>query len=84
MIDLGRHDVVHENAGHPALLPLCTDGPTDAVGDDADRRTGLLEETVARCGPDGGAERLAEAVLAACVPGGLRDDVAVLAVHLAG
>ena len=67
-----------------SLLLLYTDGLTDVAGEDADMRTRLLEETVVRCGAADGVERLVDAVLAACVPDGLRDDVAVLAVRMSG
>jgi PAS domain S-box-containing protein len=64
------------------LLLLYTDGLTDVVGEDADKRTALLERTVAELPADAPADDVVERVLEACSPRRLRDDVALLAVRL--
>jgi PAS domain S-box-containing protein len=64
------------------LLVLYTDGLTDTVGEDADKRTALLERTVAELPPDAAADDVVERVLEVCSPPRLRDDVALLAVRL--
>ena len=65
-----------------SLLLLYTDGLTDVAGQDADERTALLERTVAAGPPGADAETVVDAVLAACLPEPLRDDVALLALRL--
>jgi serine phosphatase RsbU (regulator of sigma subunit) len=65
-------------------LLLYTDGLTDIAGEDADARTGLLERTFASLKPASEPDDVVEEVLHACVPEGLRDDVALLAVRLDG
>ncbi|OJY44143.1 MAG: hypothetical protein BGP03_07355 [Pseudonocardia sp. 73-21] len=65
-----------------SILLLYTDGITDIAGEDADERTDLLERTVAHLEPGTDAESVVEEVLRVCVPDGLRDDVALLAVRL--
>ena len=65
-----------------SLVLLYTDGLTDVAGYDADERTALLERTVAAAPPDASAQTVVDAVLAACVPEHLTDDVALLAVRL--
>jgi PAS domain S-box-containing protein len=67
-----------------SILLLYTDGLTDVAGEDADERTELVESTLARMAPGSDAEDVVDAVLAACVPGELRDDVALLVVRLDG
>ena len=64
------------------LLVLYTDGLTDIVGEDADKRTALLERTVAEMPPGAAAADVVERVLEVCSPPRLRDDVALLAVRL--
>ena len=65
-----------------SLLLLYTDGLTDIAGYDADERTALVERTVAAAAPGASAESVVEAVLAACLPEHLDDDVALLAVRV--
>jgi len=65
-----------------SILVLHTDGITDIAGEDADERTDLLERTVAGLEPGSDAEHVVEEILRACVPDGLRDDVALLAIRL--
>ena len=67
-----------------SLLLLYTDGFTDVAGEDADERTGILERTVAGLPSGVSAEDAAERVVAVCLPGELRDDVALLVVGLEG
>jgi len=64
------------------LLLLYTDGLTDVVGEDADKRTALLERTLAELPFGAAAEEVVERVLDVCSPQRLRDDVALLAVRL--
>jgi PAS domain S-box-containing protein len=65
-----------------SVLLLYTDGLTDVAGDDADERTALLERTVAAVPAGSSAETVVEAVLSACLPEHVVDDVALLAVRL--
>jgi GAF domain-containing protein len=65
-----------------SVLLLYTDGLTDVAGDDADERTALLERTLAAVPAGSSAEAVVEAVLTACMPEHLGDDVALLAVRL--
>jgi PAS domain S-box-containing protein len=65
-----------------SVLLLYTDGLTDVAGQDADERTALLERTVAAVPAASSAETVVEAVLAACLPEHVGDDVALLAVRL--
>jgi PAS domain S-box-containing protein len=65
-----------------SVLLLYTDGLTDVAGHDADERTALLERTVAAVPAASSAETVVEAVLAACLPEHVGDDVALLAVRL--
>jgi serine phosphatase RsbU (regulator of sigma subunit) len=65
-----------------SVLLLYTDGLTDVAGDDADERTALLERTLAAVPAGASAEAVVEAVLTACMPEHLGDDVALLAVRL--
>jgi serine phosphatase RsbU (regulator of sigma subunit) len=67
-----------------SLLLLYTDGLTDLAGQDADERTQLIERTFESMPPGSDAEDVVSAVLRACVPDRLRDDVALLAVRLDG
>ncbi len=67
-----------------SLLLLYTDGLTDVVGDDADRRTRLLERTLEELPHGAPAGDVVERVLAVCSPPRLRDDIALLAVRLDG
>lgn len=64
-----------------SLLLLYTDGLTDIAGEDPDQRTELLERTLASTSSGADAEAVVEAVLAACSPPRLRDDVALLALR---
>jgi serine phosphatase RsbU (regulator of sigma subunit) len=77
----GRSDAALPMAPGSVLL-LYTDGLTDAVGEDADERTELLERTVAGMPAGADAEDVVERVLQVCAPAELRDDVALLAVRL--
>ena len=65
-----------------SLLLLYTDGLTDVAGEDADKRTALLERTLAElpCGTP--ADDVVDRVLEACGPSQPRDDIALLAVRL--
>jgi PAS domain S-box-containing protein len=65
-----------------SILLLYTDGLTDMAGHDADERTALLERTLAAVPAGSTAETVVEAVLGACLPAHLTDDVALLAVRL--
>jgi PAS domain S-box-containing protein len=65
-----------------ALLLLYTDGLTDIAGEDADKRTALLERTLAELPPGAAADDVVERVLEVCSPPQLRDDIALLAVRL--
>jgi PAS domain S-box-containing protein len=65
-----------------SLLLLYTDGLTDVAGYDADERTALVERTLAAVAPGASAQTVVDAVLAACVPEHVRDDVALLVVRL--
>jgi serine phosphatase RsbU (regulator of sigma subunit) len=93
MIGAVRHLGRPEGVGHTeaevrcapgSVLVLYTDGFTDVAGEDADRRAELLESTVAQLPPGAAAEEAVEAVVAACLPEELRDDVALLVVRLDG
>jgi serine phosphatase RsbU (regulator of sigma subunit) len=64
-----------------ALLVLYTDGLTDVPGEDADKRTALLERTLAELPCDAAADDVVERVLEACSPQQQRDDIALLAVR---
>jgi PAS domain S-box-containing protein len=64
------------------LILLYTDGLTDIAGEDADKRTALLEQTLARLPIDAAADDVVDRVLEVCSPRRLRDDVALLAVRL--
>jgi PAS domain S-box-containing protein len=65
-----------------SVLLLYTDGLTDMAGVDADERTALLERTLAGVPTGSSAETVVAAVLGACMPEHLSDDVALLAVRL--
>ncbi|WP_214401990.1 SpoIIE family protein phosphatase [Pseudonocardia lacus] len=78
---VGREDAAVPMAPGSTLF-LYTDGLTDAVGEDADERTELLERTVAGMSAGADAEDVVEQVLRVCTPAELRDDVALLAVRL--
>ena len=87
--DLGRpegvgHTEAQLRSAPGTVLVLYTDGFTDVAGEDADERADLLERTVAALPPGAAAEDAVEAVVGACLPGQLRDDVALLVVRLDG
>lgn len=87
--ELGRatgnvHTEAEVRCAPGAILLLYTDGFTDVVGEDADERTALLENTVAGLSPGSAAEEVVEQVVAACLPSELSDDVALLVVRLDG
>jgi PAS domain S-box-containing protein len=65
-----------------SLLFLYPDGLTDVAGHDADERVALVERTLAAVAPGASADAVVDAVLAACLPQHLGDDVALLAVRL--
>ena len=77
----GRSEAVVPCAPGSILL-LYTDGITDIAGEDADERTALLEGTFAAMKPGADPENVVEEVRRTCVPDGLCDDVALLAVRL--
>lgn len=67
-----------------SLLVFYTDGLTDIVGEDADERTLLIEETVAGLPRDADPETVVERTLEVCLPEQLGDDIALLAIRLMG
>ncbi|MCX6464470.1 MAG: SpoIIE family protein phosphatase [Pseudonocardiales bacterium] len=67
-----------------SMVLLYTDGLTDMAGSDADERTALLERTLAELPSGTDAETAVDRVLTACAPHRLRDDVALLAIRIAG
>ncbi|MFP5022707.1 SpoIIE family protein phosphatase [Pseudonocardia phyllosphaerae] len=64
------------------LVVFYTDGLTDIVGEDADARTTLLEETLAGLPVGADPETVVERLLEVCLPERLDDDVALLAVRV--
>jgi PAS domain S-box-containing protein len=78
----GRGDAVEFCEPGSALL-FYTDGLTDVPGHDSADRTELLRDTVAGA-EQGDMERLCDLVLDAMASPDVRDDVALLAVHLDG
>ncbi|MBW0102499.1 GAF domain-containing SpoIIE family protein phosphatase, partial [Pseudonocardia sp. KRD291] len=67
-----------------SLLVFYTDGLTDIIGEDADERTLLIEQTVAGLPRDADPETVVERTLEVCLPDQLGDDIALLAIRLMG